>query len=36
MRWLNLRAKPKLTVRLPNSVDGVPVHVEVVGSIRKR
>jgi len=33
---VNLCAKPKLTVSLPNGVDGVPVHVEVVGSIRKR
>ena len=33
---VNLREQPKRSVTLPDSVDGVPVRVEVVGPIRKR
>lgn len=31
---VNLREKPARGVRLPKRVDGVPVRVEVVGTIR--
>ena len=33
---VNLRAMPKSKVKLPTKIDGVPVTVEVVGTIRKR
>ena len=33
---INLKALPKSRVKLPTRVDGVPVIVEVVGTIRKR
>lgn len=33
---VNLRAAPATGVELPTEVDGVPVRVEVVGTIRKR
>jgi hypothetical protein len=33
---VNLGAAPRRGVRLPSSVDGVPVKVEVTGKIRKR
>lgn len=33
---VNLTEKPDETVTLPNNIDGVPVKVEVVGTIRKR
>ncbi len=32
---VNLGQPPPPGVRLPEAVDGVPVHVEVVGTIRK-
>lgn len=32
---VNLRADPGPEVELPHEVDGVPVRVEVVGTIRK-
>lgn len=32
---VNLGRHPRPGVRLPEAVDGVPVHVEVVGAIRK-
>ena len=33
---VNLASKPRRGVLLPESVEGVPVEVEVVGRIRKR
>ena len=33
---VNLGATPEPGVELPQSIDGVPVRTEVVGSIRKR
>jgi hypothetical protein len=33
---VNLASPPDATVQLPASVQGVPVRVEVVGTIRKR
>ncbi|MDB5290487.1 MAG: hypothetical protein JWL69_1728 [Phycisphaerales bacterium] len=33
---INLRRPPAPGVNLPEEVDGVPVNVEVVGTIRKR
>ncbi len=33
---VNLRDKPNDEVTLPETIDGVPVRVEVVGAIRKR
>ncbi|MEI7687460.1 MAG: hypothetical protein WCL32_20825 [Planctomycetota bacterium] len=33
---VNLPAPPPAHVTLPQSIDGVPVRVEVVGTIRKR
>ena len=33
---VNLRDRPKAKVALPQTIDGVPVRVEVVGTIRKR
>ena len=33
---VNLREQPDPGVDLPQTVDGVPVRVEVVGAIRKR
>ncbi len=33
---VNLKALPKPPAKLPTHVDGVPVKVEVVGTIRKR
>ena len=33
---VNLRDKPKAKITLPETIDGVPVRVEVVGTIRKR
>jgi hypothetical protein len=33
---VNLQASPADNVALPSSVDGVPVRVEVVGTIHKR
>ena len=33
---VNLRDKPKGKVALPETIDGVPVRVGVVGAIRKR
>lgn len=33
---VNLRDKPKVKGTLPETIDGVPVRVEVVGAIRKR
>jgi hypothetical protein len=32
---VNLQAPPPDNTTLPSVVDGVPVHVEVVGAIRK-
>jgi hypothetical protein len=33
---VNVRGKSKATVTLPETINGVPVRVEVVGAIRKR
>ncbi len=33
---VNLKALPKSPIKLPTHVDGVPVKVEVVSTIRKR
>lgn len=33
---VNLAAHPAAEVRLPTTVDGVPVRVEVTGPVRKR
>ena len=33
---VNLREKPKARAAMPETIDGVPVRVEVVGAIRKR
>ena len=33
---VNLRGQPKPGVELPKQIDGVPVHVEIVGPITKR
>lgn len=33
---VNVESQPDETVSLPKEVDGVPVRVEVVGTIRKR
>jgi hypothetical protein len=32
---VNLRAAPVSGVRLPESIDGVPIKMEVVGTVRK-
>ena len=33
---INLREAPSSTADLPSQIDGVPVRVEIVGTIRKR
>jgi hypothetical protein len=33
---VNLASSPAANVTLPTTVEGVPVHVEVTGTIRKR
>jgi hypothetical protein len=33
---INLSKAPRRGIRLPEQVDGVPVRVEVVGTVRKR
>jgi hypothetical protein len=32
---VNLRTAPASSVRLPDSLDGVPIQVEVVGAVRR-
>jgi hypothetical protein len=33
---LNLEAPPAADTKLPKDIDGVPIRVEVIGTIRKR